>query len=150
MNKGYKRHYQAKLLTRLGIQARSLPVSRSNLASYAYEYLWSSEVLLLMMKDDLSRFRWCLKEKVWGAFYRGTMGPVGPWIHGNIKSEPLIRTNLEQWRRLNLGGCGEPTFEAEDDRWGQEADRPIGRAGRPHPSSSRVGSRLLALDMANG
>jgi hypothetical protein len=45
--RGYKGLYQAKLLTRSGIQARSLPLSRSNLASYDYEYLWSFEVLLL-------------------------------------------------------------------------------------------------------
>jgi hypothetical protein len=35
--RGYKRLYQATHLTRSGIQARSLPLSRSNLASYAYE-----------------------------------------------------------------------------------------------------------------
>ena len=34
-NKGYRRLYQAKLLTRSGIQAGSLTLSRSNLASYA-------------------------------------------------------------------------------------------------------------------
>jgi hypothetical protein len=36
-NERYKRGYQAMLLTRLGIQADSLPLSRSNLASYVYE-----------------------------------------------------------------------------------------------------------------
>jgi hypothetical protein len=46
--KGYKRLYQAKLLIRSGIQADGLPLSRSNLASYALEYLWSVEVLLLL------------------------------------------------------------------------------------------------------
>jgi hypothetical protein len=48
-------------------------------------------------------------EEVWGPFTGGTRSPVGPWIHGNVKSRPLIRTDLEQRRRLNLGGGEKPT-----------------------------------------
>jgi hypothetical protein len=38
-------------------------------------------------------------------------GYVGPYIGGNIKSGPSDQTDLEQRRRLNLGGGGKPTYE---------------------------------------
>ena len=51
-------------------------------------------------------------------FIGGTRGPMGPLIHGNVKSEPLIGIDLEQRCRLILGGDGEPTYEGEADTRG--------------------------------
>jgi len=42
-------------------------------------------------------------------FIGGTRSPMGPRIHGNIKSGLSNQTDLEQRHRLNLGGGGEPT-----------------------------------------
>ena len=39
------------------------------------------------------------------------------YIGGNINSGPSDQTDLKGWRRYNLGGGGELTFEAEADRW---------------------------------
>ena len=59
------------------------------------------------------------------------------YIGGSISSGPSDQTNLKGWRRCNLGGGGEPTFEGGADRWGHWADRPAGGAGRPHMSCSQ-------------
>jgi hypothetical protein len=40
------------------------------------------------------------------------------YIGGSVNSGPSDRTNLKEWRRCNLGGGGEPTFEEKADRWG--------------------------------
>ena len=37
------------------------------------------------------------------------------YILGSINSGPSDQTDLKEWRRCNLGGDGEPTFEAEAD-----------------------------------
>ena len=59
------------------------------------------------------------------------------YIGGSINSGPSDETNLKGWRRCNLGGGGEPTYEAEADWWNHWASRPVGGAGWPHMSSSR-------------
>ena len=50
---------------------------------------------------------------------------VGAGIY-RPKHEPSDQTDLNGWRRCNLGGGGEPTFEGGADRWGPQASRPAG------------------------
>ena len=40
------------------------------------------------------------------------------YIGGSVNSEPSDQTDLKGWRRCNLGGGGEPTYEREPNRWG--------------------------------
>ena len=40
------------------------------------------------------------------------------YIGGSVNSGPSDQIILKVRRRCNLGGGGEPTFEAEADRWG--------------------------------
>ena len=51
------------------------------------------------------------------------------YIGSSVNSEPSDQTDLKEWRRCNLGGGGEPTFEGGADRWGTQASCPIG--GKP-------------------
>ena len=54
------------------------------------------------------------------------------YIGRSVNSGPLDQTDLKEWRRCNLGGSGEPTFEGGADRWAQGAGWPAGGASRPH------------------
>ena len=62
---------------------------------------------------------------------------VGAAIYrGGVNSRPSDQTDLKGWRRCNLGGDGELTYEGEPDRWGPHASQPRGGAGRPPISAS--------------
>ena len=54
------------------------------------------------------------------------------YIGGSINSRPLDQTDLKGRRRCNLGGSGEPTFEAKTDGSGPQAVWPAGGADQPH------------------
>ena len=59
----------------------------------------------------------------------------GQWlvyIGRSINFGPLDQTNLKERRRCNLGGGGEPTFEAEADWWDPRAGWPTSGADWPH------------------
>jgi hypothetical protein len=54
-------------------------------------------------------------------FWRGK-GLV--YMDRSINPEPSDQTNLNKWRRCNLGGSGGTDVEAEADMWDQGADWP--------------------------
>jgi hypothetical protein len=68
--RGYKGLYQATLLTRSGIK-RSLPPSRSSLASYALEYGGALRIIRGSdFSNDLCNSAICLREGVGAGIYR--------------------------------------------------------------------------------
>ena len=58
------------------------------------------------------------------------------YIGQSVNSGPSDPTNLKEWRRCNLGGGEELTFEEGADRWAQGARWPVGGASWPHMSAS--------------
>ena len=66
---------------------------------------------------------------------QGVAGLV--YIGRSINPEPSDQTDLNKWRRCNLGGGGEPTYEWGADRWALGASHPTGGAGRPHLMAPR-------------
>jgi hypothetical protein len=57
------------------------------------------------------------------------------YIGGSVNSRPSDQTDLKGWRRCNLGGDGEPSFEGKHDMCVPWAGRPQGGANRPHMSA---------------
>jgi hypothetical protein len=73
-------------------------------------------------------------------------GYMAVYIRGSINSGPSDQTDLKGWCRCNLGGGGEPTFEAETDPWIPQASRPSGGASRPPISVMARSSVSCLLD----
>jgi hypothetical protein len=65
----------------------------------------------------------------------GGLGLV--YIGRSVNPKPSDQTDLNKWRRCNLGGGGGTDVEVEADRWAQGACRLAGGAGQPHLVASR-------------
>ena len=62
---------------------------------------------------------------------------VGAGIYSPERQTCALGSNrLKGWRRCNLGGGGEPTFEGGADMWAQGVGRPVGGASWAHLAAS--------------
>jgi len=136
-DKGYRGYTKPDYDDRIGNPKREAWLSRSNLASYAYECLcrelWGWMISGIPPND--SGWLECLLEEVGGSFYRrnqASCGPMNPWQR-IISSLHLNRP----WSRAKMNS---------QRLWGTvlwSGGRQVAPMGRPTPPSVRLGPSTL-------